>query len=72
MFDLQEEADNAEAARVCKVMRRLGEATGATIVPIYHYGKNAAVGLRGASAWRANADFVLSVLACIEIRSLAP
>ena len=60
-FDIKEEADNAEAARVCKVMRRIGEATGTIVVPIHHYGKNAGVGLRGASAWRANADFVLSV-----------
>jgi AAA domain len=65
-FDIKEEADNAEAARVCKVMRRLGEATNALVVPIHHYGKNAGVGLRGASAWRANADFVLSVMADID------
>jgi hypothetical protein len=65
-FDIKEETDNAEAARVCKVMRRIGEATGAIVVPIHHYGKNAGVGLRGASAWRANADFVLSVMADID------
>jgi hypothetical protein len=65
-FDIKEEADNAEAARVCKIMRRLGEAIGALVVPIHHYGKNAGVGLRGASAWRANADFVLSVMADID------
>jgi hypothetical protein len=63
LFDIREETDNAEAARVCKILRRLGEATGAVVVPIHHYGKNANVGLRGASAWRANADFVLSVIA---------
>ena len=65
-FDIKEEADNAEAARVCKIMRRLGEVTGTVVVPIHHYGKNAGVGLRGASAWRANADFVLSVMADID------
>jgi hypothetical protein len=65
-FDIKEETDNAEAARVCKVMRRIGELTGAIVVPIHHYGKNAGVGLRGASAWRANADFVLSVMADID------
>jgi len=43
-----------------------GEATGTIVVPIHHYGKNAGVGLRGASAWRANADFVLSVMADID------
>lgn len=65
-FDIKEEADNAEAARVCKVMRRIGEVTSTIVVPIHHYGKNAGVGLRGASAWRANADFVLSVMADID------
>jgi hypothetical protein len=65
-FDIKEETDNAEAARVCKVMRRIGEATGTIVVPIHHYGKDASVGLRGASAWRANADFVLSVMADID------
>jgi hypothetical protein len=65
-FDIQEEADNAEAARVCKIMRRIAEATETIVVPIHHYGKNAAVGLRGASAWRANADVVLSVTADID------
>jgi AAA domain/Bifunctional DNA primase/polymerase, N-terminal len=65
-FDIKEEADNAEAARVCKVMRRIGDAIAALVVPIHHYGKNAGVGLRGASAWRANADFVLSVMADID------
>jgi hypothetical protein len=65
-FDIKEEADNAEAARVCKVMRRIGDAITALVVPIHHYGKNASVGLRGASAWRANADFVLSVMADID------
>ncbi len=65
-FDIKEEADNAEAARICKVMRRIGDAIAALVVPIHHYGKNAAVGLRGASAWRANADFVLSVMADID------
>ena len=51
---------------MCKVMRRIGDAIAALVVPIHHYGKNAAVGLRGASAWRANADFVLSVMADID------
>ena len=65
-FDIQEEADNSEASRVCKVMQRIAEMTGAIVVPIHHYGKNAAVGLRGASAWRASADIVLSVTADID------
>lgn len=65
-FDIKEEADNAEAARVCKIMRSVADRAETLVVPIHHYGKNAGVGLRGASAWRANADFVLSVMADID------
>jgi hypothetical protein len=65
-FDIEEECDNAEAARVCKTLRRVGEEIRANAVPIHHYGKDAAVGLRGASAWRANADIILSVTADID------
>jgi AAA domain len=65
-FDIKEEADNAEAARVCKIMRFVSDQAETMVVPIHHYGKNAGVGLRGASAWRANADFVLSVMADID------
>ena len=65
-FDIKEEPDNAEAARVCKIMRFVAEQAETLVVPIHHYGKNAGVGLRGASAWRANADFVLSVMADID------
>jgi hypothetical protein len=65
-FDLEEEADNAEASRVCKIMRRISEQVATIVVPIHHYGKNAAVGLRGASAWRGSADVVLSVTADID------
>src|SRR5262249_52693840 len=35
-FDLKEEDDNAEAARVCKVLRRIGEHIGAVMVPVHH------------------------------------
>ena len=60
-FDLKEEDDNAEAARVCKVLRRIGEHVGGVVVPIHHYGKDPSRGLRGASAWTANADMALAV-----------
>jgi hypothetical protein len=65
-FDLEEEADNAEAAKVCKIMRSLGEQATTLVIPIHHYGKNAGVGLRGASAWRGSADIILSVTAEID------
>ncbi len=65
-FGMKDENDNAEVSGVCRLMRRLGSATGALIVPVHHYGKTAETGLRGASAWRASADLVMSVVADID------
>jgi hypothetical protein len=47
-------------------MRQIGEATGALMAPVHHYGKNADSGLRGASAWKGSADLVEGVLADID------
>jgi hypothetical protein len=64
-FDLKEEDNNAEAARACKVLRRIAEHIGAVMVPLHHFGKDPARGLRGASAWQFNADMALAVNADI-------
>jgi hypothetical protein len=65
-FEIKKEEDNAEAAEVCRILRRIVDPMGAVAAPVHHYGKNVDSGLRGASAWKANADFVLSVLADIN------
>jgi len=65
-FEIKKEEDNAEAAEVCRILRRIADPLGAVAAPVHHYGKNIEAGLRGASAWRANADFVLSVMADIN------
>jgi hypothetical protein len=65
-FSMQDENSNAEVSRVCAIMRRIGDGIGAVVVPIHHYGKDAATGLRGASAWRGAADVVISVTADID------
>jgi len=62
-FALADENDNAEAARVCRILKQIGDECGVAVIAIHHYGKSAETGLRGASAWRANCDVVLSVLA---------
>ncbi len=63
-FDLDDEDHNSEAARTIRKMRALGKACGgALIMPVHHYGKTVATGLRGGSSWRAGADVVISVLA---------
>jgi hypothetical protein len=68
-FDMQDENSNAEVARVCSIIRYIGDSIGAVMIPIHHYGKDAATGLRGASAWRGAADVVVSVTCDIDTQS---
>jgi hypothetical protein len=65
-FDMKDENSNAEVARICNIIRSIGDAVGAVMIPIHHYGKDAATGLRGGSAWRGAADVVISVTADID------
>lgn len=62
-FEMQDEDSNAEAARAIRRLKTLGDALGALVIGVHHFGKDPTTGLRGASAWRAGADTVLSVLA---------
>ena len=68
-FQMKDENDNAEASRVCRMMRQIADSVGAVIVPVHHYGKDPNTGLRGASAWRAAADVVLSVTCDVDALS---
>jgi hypothetical protein len=65
-FGMKDEDDNAEATKICNVMRSIGEDIGALMAPVHHYGKNPESGLRGASAWKGSADIVQGVLADIH------
>ena len=60
-FSMKDENDNSEATEITKVLAALGRALGCVVIPVHHYGKGQETGLRGASAWRANVDVVLSV-----------
>jgi hypothetical protein len=62
-FALDDENDNSKAAAVIRAMKVMGDALGVVMVPVHHFGKDTQTGLRGASAWRAGCDTVLSVLA---------
>lgn len=62
-FQMEDENNNSEAARSIEVMRAIGNRTKSLVMPIHHYGKSADTGLRGASAFKAGADVVISVLA---------
>ena len=63
VFALQDENDNSEAAKVIRALKVIGEALDVLLIPVHHYGKGAETGLRGASAWRAGCDAVLSITA---------
>jgi len=63
VFNMQDENDNAEAARIIRALKVIGDALDVLLIPIHHYGKGAETGLRGASAWRAGCDAVLSITA---------
>ena len=65
-FNMKSEDDNAEATKICNVMRLIGDETGALMSPVHHYGKNPESGLRGASAWRGSADVIEGVLADVD------
>ena len=65
-FSIQDENDNAEAARLMKDLARIGNGNGVLVMPIAHHGKNAETGVRGASAYGAGADAILAVLAATD------
>jgi AAA domain/Bifunctional DNA primase/polymerase, N-terminal len=64
-FTMKDENANAEVSEVCGRMRAIAERSGAVVIPVHHYGKDAGTGLRGASAWQGAADVVISVEADI-------
>jgi len=61
-FNITDENDNAEATRLMKELAGVGNANDVLVMPIAHHGKNAETGVRGASAYGAGADAILSVL----------
>jgi hypothetical protein len=62
-FQIKDENNNADVARVCKVLAKMYHETGAFTCVVHHMGKDQNAGLRGGSAWRGNVDSVLLCLA---------
>jgi hypothetical protein len=61
-FSILDENANSEAAYLMKELARIGNTNDVLVMPVAHYGKNAETGVRGASAYGAGADAILSVL----------
>lgn len=62
-FAIEDENDNSKAAGVLRSLKLIADQLNLVVIPIHHYGKAADTGLRGASAWHAGSDVVLSVQA---------
>ena len=62
-FSMKDENSNADVARVCRMLARVSQETGAFTCVVHHMGKDQNAGLRGGSAWRGNVDSVLLCLA---------
>ncbi|MFM9163388.1 MAG: AAA family ATPase, partial [Methylocystis sp.] len=62
-FAIEDENDNSKAAEVLRSLKLIADQLNLVVIPIHHYGKAADTGLRGASAWHAGSDVVLSVQA---------
>jgi hypothetical protein len=58
----RDENDNAQAQLAMNVMRELSSRSGAFVMAVDHFGKDASTGTRGASAKEAAADVVLATL----------
>jgi hypothetical protein len=57
-FALDDENSSAHVNRATKIMQALANTTGAAVMPTHHFG-HVAERIRGSSAFRANADFVI-------------
>lgn len=65
-IDMDDENANNVIAEVIERARELGERTGMLVVIVHHFGKDASKKLRGGSAWFANSDQVISVIAKVD------
>lgn len=65
-FGVEDENDNAAAARIMKSLGDFAAQHGLLVVAIAHLGKNAESGVRGASAFGAGADAILNVIAVAD------
>jgi len=65
-FGLQNWNDPAETTRAMTVLKRLSNATGATVIGIHHHGKDLNRGAAGSFALTAAPDFIISVFRKVD------
>ena len=60
-FTLEDENSAANVAKATQAMQRIADEFGIAVMAVHHFGKDERAGLRGSSALRGNADFILAV-----------
>ena len=67
-FSLKDENAAADVSRATRAMKQIVSSLGVTVISTHHYGKDEKADMRGSSALRANADFVLAVKTAGQLR----
>lgn len=62
-FTLEDENSAANVAKATQAMQRIADEFSIAVMAVHHFGKDERAGLRGSSALRGNADFILAVKA---------
>jgi hypothetical protein len=62
-FPIEDENSSSQVAGICSRLQKISEETKTHVMGIHHMGKNQELGARGASAWRANVDVMLTCTA---------
>lgn len=70
-FALDDENAAGQAGKAVAVLRKVATECGVTVLAVHHFGKDEARGMRGSSALRGAADFILSVKRDGATRELA-
>ena len=60
-FTLEDENSAANVAKATQAMQRIADQFSIAVMAVHHFGKDERAGLRGSSALRGNADFILAV-----------
>jgi hypothetical protein len=60
-FGLKDENSATEVAKATRYMAAIAKALGVAVCAVHHYGKDHSAGLRGSSALKAAADFVITI-----------
>ena len=64
---IEDENSASSVAKATTAMQKIADALSLAVIAVHHYGKDERAGMRGSSALRGNADFILAVRAAGEL-----